>query len=359
MTIVQVIPMFGLAGAEIMCENLIYELINLGHSVTVISMYYYKSAITDRLESKGVDIRYLGKKKGLDLSMIRKIKKVLNEVKPNVVHTHLYSAEYAIPASMQVGVNCVVHTVHNIAEKENRSMARKLNKFFFKHCHVVPVALSELIRDSIVREYKLTKDKIPVIFNGIDLSKCIQKTDYSVNGNFKILHIGRFSEQKNHIGLIKAFKLFHDKHADSELWLIGDGEKKTEIEKYVADNELISSVKFLGLQSNVYGYLHDADIFTLPSNYEGIPMTLIEAMGTGLPIVVTAVGGVPDMLDKESSVFVTLDEKVISDAFERYYVSESLRKSHGNNARYKSQQFSSLTMAEKYSILYKKINNGK
>lgn len=352
MTIVQVIPMFGLAGAEIMCENLIYELINLGHSVTVISMYYYKSAITERLENKGVDIRYLGKKKGLDLSMIRKIRKVLKEVKPNVVHTHLYSAEYAIPASMQVGVNCLVHTVHNIAEKENRSMARKLNKFFFKHCHVIPVALSELIRDSIVCEYKLSKDKIPVIFNGIDLSKCIQKTDYSVNGNFKILHIGRFSDQKNHIGLIKAFKLFHDKHADSELWLIGDGEKKTEIEKYVADNELISSVKFLGLQSNVYGYLHDADIFTLPSNYEGIPMTLIEAMGTGLPIVVTAVGGVPDMLDEKSALLVNVNDSAIAVAYEKYYLNKELRICHGISAAGLSKRFSSREMASRYCEFY-------
>ena len=59
-----------------------------------------------------------------------------------------------------------------------------------------------------------------------------------MNGNFKILHIGRFSEQKNHIGLLKAFKLFHDKHLESELWLIGDGEKRAEIEKYVKENSL-------------------------------------------------------------------------------------------------------------------------
>lgn len=352
MNIVQIIPMFGLAGAEIMCENLTYELIKLGHKVAVISLYDYHSAITERLENAGVNIRYLGKKRGLDLSMIRKIKRVLKETKADVVHTHLYSIEYAVPAAILARIKHRVHTVHNIAEKENGRRARKLNKFFFKHCHVVPVALSELVRDSIVREYKLSKDKIPVVFNGIDLSRCIPKTDYSVNGNFKILHIGRFSEQKNHIGLVRAFKLFHDKHIDSELWLIGDGEKKAEIEKYVEDNGLISSVKFLGLQSNVYGYLHDADIFTLPSNYEGIPMTLIEAMGTGLPIVATAVGGVPDMLDDESALLVSLENNCICEAFEKYYESEYLRRLHGGKSMEKSNLFSSSVMAEKYSEIY-------
>lgn len=352
MTIVQVIPEFGLAGAETMCENLTYELVKLGHKVTVISLFDYHSAITERLENAGVDIRYLGKKRGLDLSMIRKIKRVLKETKADVIHTHRYCAEYAVPAAILAGVKHRVHTVHNIAEKENGKKARKLNKFFFKHCHVVPVALSELIRDSIVREYKLSKDKIPVIFNGIDLSRCIPKTEYSVNGNFKILHIGRFSEQKNHIGLVRAFKLFHDKHIDSELWLIGDGEKKGEIEKYVEDNGLISSVKFLGLQSNVYGYLHDSDIFTLPSNYEGIPMTLIEAMGTGLPIVATAVGGVPDMLDEESALLINVNDSAIAAAYEKYYLNKELRICHGVNVVGLSKRFSSWEMASRYCEFY-------
>ena len=352
MNIVQIIPMFGLAGAETMCENLTYELVELGHKVTVISLYDYHSAITERLENAGVDIRYLGKKRGLDLSMIRKIKRVLKDTKADVAHTHLYSIEYAVPAAILAGVKHRVHTVHNVAEKENGKKARKLNKFFFKHCHVIPVALSELIRDSIAKEYGINKNKIPVIYNGIDLSKCLPKTDYSICGNFKILHIGRFSEQKNHIGLVKAFKLFHDKHINSELWLIGDGEKKAEIEKHVEDNGLVSSVKFLGLQSNVYGYLHDADIFTLPSNYEGIPMTLIEAMGTGLPIVATAVGGVPDMLDEESALLVSHEDNCICEAFEKYYESEYLRRLHGEKSMEKLNLFSSAVMAEKYSEIY-------
>lgn len=354
MKIVQVMPEFGLAGAETMCENLTYELIKLGHEVIVISMYDYHSAITERLEKAGVDIRYLGKKPGMDFSMIPKMRKIFKEVHADVIHTHRYSAQYAIPAAILAGIKHRVHTVHNIAEEENRRLARKLNKFFFKHCHLIPVALSELIRDSIVKEYGIDKDKIPVIYNGIDLSKCLPKTDYSVYGNFKILHIGRFSEQKNHIGLLKAFKIFHDKHRDSELWLIGDGEKKAEIEQYVAENNLDASVKFLGLQSNVYSYLHDADIFTLPSNYEGLPMTLIEALGTGLPIVATAVGGVPDMLDCSSAILIESNENAIVSAFEKYYFDADKRIKCGRMAKETADAFSSAKMCENYLKTYLK-----
>ena len=352
MKIIQVMPEFGYAGAETMCENLIYELIDLGNEVTVISMYDYHSAITERLEKAGVEIHYLNKKPGLDLSVIFKIRKILKKIKPDVVHTHRYCAQYAIPAAIVARVKRRVHTVHNVAKKENGKMARRLNKFFFKHCHTIPVALSELIKDTIVEEYKIKRHKIPVVFNGIDLSKCKQKQDYKVQGNFKILHIGRFSEQKNHIGLLEAFNIFHKKHPDSELWLIGDGEKRVEIEKYVADNDLVTSVKFLGLQSDVYGYLYGVDIFTLPSNYEGIPMTLIEAMGTGLPIVATAVGGIPDMLNKDNSVLVDNNPISISNGFEYYYTNEQKRIEHGALVLERSMDFSSKKMGEQYSAIY-------
>lgn len=354
MKIVQIMPEFGLAGAEIMCENLIYELIKLGHNVTVVSMYDYHSAITERLEKAGVNIRYLGKKSGLDFLMYGKMKRLLKDTDADVVHTHRYCAQYAIPVAVLTGVKHRVHTVHNVAEKENGRLARMLNKFFFKHCNLIPIALSELIRDSIVKEYGISKKKIPVIYNGIDLSKCQPKADYTVDGNFKILHIGRFSEQKNHIGLLKAFNLFHLNHPESELWLIGDGEKKAEIESYVFENNLTSSVKFLGLQSDVYGYLHDADMFTLPSNYEGIPMTLIEAMGTGLPIVATAVGGVPDMLTNNvNALLVDNIPEAIANSFEQYYLAENMRKAHGEIARKSSIVFSAITMALKYEHIYK------
>ena len=353
MKIVQVMPEFGLAGAEIMCENLTYELTKMGHSVTVISMYDYHSSITSRLEKEGIDVRYLDKKPGLDLSMVRKIKKILKETKADVVHTHRYCAQYAVPAAILAGVKHRVHTIHNIAQKENGRLARKLNRFFFKHCHVIPVALSELIRDSVVKEYRIDKDKIHVVFNGIDLSRCLPKDDYTIKDVFKILHIGRFSTQKNHIGLLKAFQLFHDKYSDSELWLIGDGEKKNEIEQYVQDNNLENNVKFLGLQENVYEYLHNADVFALPSNYEGVPMTLIEAMGTGLPIVATNVGGIPDMLTNGvDALIVKNDSSIINAAFEMFYNTQEKRQECGENAKLRAAIFSSAAMGGAYVGIY-------
>ncbi len=353
MKIIQIIPEFVLAGAETMCENLTYELIKLGHEVIVISMYDHRSAITERLEHKGVDIRYLHKKAGFDFSMITKMKKIFKDEKPDVIHTHLYLMPYAIPAAVLSGIKRRVHTVHNEADKENSKNARRLYSFFYKFCGVTPVALSEIIRDSIEKEYKIPQEEIPVILNGIDLANCIEKKDYSIKCKFKILHIGRFTEQKNHLRLLESFKIFHQKNHQSELLLIGDGEKRAEAENYVETHNLQDSVCFLGLQSDVYTYLCDADIFTLPSDYEGVPITLIEAMGTGLPIVATSVGGVPDMLvNGESAILCDKDAHEIACAFEDLYISEDKRKRLGMMAKTESIAFSSAKMAREYSQIY-------
>ena len=352
MKIAQIMPEFGLAGAEIMCENLTYELRKAGHEVVVVSMYDYHSAITERLEAAGVELRDLGKKPGLDPSMILKMHRVFRETGVQVVHTHRYCAQYAMPAAMLAGVPHRIHTLHSLAPKENKKPARKLSKFFYKHCHVVPVSLSKAVQESVVEEYGLEHSAIPVIFNGINLSKCIRKEDYAVEGNFQILHIGRFSEEKNHLGLLKSFQKFYANHPDSELWLIGDGNLRPAAEKYARENGLEDAVKFLGLQSNVYGYMHDADVFALPSTYEGIPMTLIEAMGTGLPVVASRVGGIPDMMDDNSALLVPVDADAVAEAFEKYYCDEALRQKNGMAAADRAAQFSSRVMAEQYQKVY-------
>ena len=353
MKIAQIMPEFGLAGAEIMCENLTYELRKAGHEVIVVSMYDYHSAITDRLEQSGVEVRYLGKKPGLDVSMIPKMAKVFRETGVQVIHTHRYCAQYAMPAAMLTGVKHRVHTLHSVALIENKKKAaRKLSKFFYKHCHLIPVSLSEAVKESVMEEYDLAPNAIPVIFNGIDLSRCIPKEDYARSGNFKILHIGRFSAEKNHIGLIMAFGKFHGKHPDSELWLIGDGKLRPEAEDFARDQGLEQAVKFLGLQSNVYGYMHDADMFTLTSNFEGMPMTLIEAMGTGLPVVATRVGGIPDMLDDDSALLVPVDTDAVAEAFEKYSCDEMLRQKNGLAAAARAARFSAQVMAENYLKVY-------
>ncbi len=352
MKILQIIPNFGMGGAETMCENLCYELRKRGHEVIVVSLYDTRSAITDRLEASGADLRYLGKTSGFDLGMLHRLRRLVKAEKPDVIHTHLYALKYAVLASVFTKCKKRVHTVHNMAEKECSGSDQKLSCIFFRRGLVVPVALSPEIRGTITALYGLRDEKVPVVYNGIDLSRCSPKASYERGDVFRILHIGRFFAQKNHIGLVRAFECFHKEHADSELCLIGDGELRREIEAYVGEHGLTDAVRFLGLQPNVYGFLSDADLFTLPSSFEGVPMTLIEAMGTALPIVATAVGGVPDMLDGESAWLVPCEEGAVAEAFSEAYLDSEKREKRGTGAFLRSKRFSVEEMASSYLAIY-------
>ena len=244
-----------------------------------------------------------------------------------------------------------IHTIHNIASKEAGAFSRKIQKIFFRHFKVVPVGLTRIIKDSIVEEYGISEDEVHFVLNGMPVDDYIKKTDYS--SAKRILHVGRFSQQKNHKGLIAAFEIIHKKHPEIQLNLAGAGELEDEIKRLVKEKELDAVVCFKGLLDDVKEELSIADIFCLPSNYEGMPMTIIEAMASGLPVVATAVGGVPDMItDGKDGILCKNTPEDIADALEKVIESAELRETLGKNAVVTSKEYSSENMAKKYYEIY-------
>ena len=352
--ILQVMPEFGLAGAETMCESLCYQCVSSGkYNVIVASLFTYHSPITKRLEDAGINVIYLGKKKGLDVSLVYRLYKILREYNIEIVHTHRYVMQYAIPAAILAGVKCRIHTVHNIANKEVSKYRRKLAHFFYKKCNVVPVSISPLIQDTVIDEYHLTKEDTPVVYNGSDLSKCLVKTDYSNSEPFRFVHIGRFNPQKNHGIIIDAADMLVKEGYDFTIFLIGGEGDFDERKAEVCNRGLNHVIKFMGLQSNIYPYLYESDCFILPSLYEGMPVTLVEAMGCGMPIIASAVGGVPDMIEHEvSGLLIHPTAHELSEALKRLMNDRDLRETMGRNALEKSKQFSAEQMYEGYNNIY-------
>lgn len=355
MRIIQVVPCLHIGGTEIMCENLTNALMDMGHQVTVASMYDMRSPITERLSQRGADVRYLSKKPGVDLSMIGKLKKLFTEEKPDVVHTHTHTIQYAAPAARAVGVPVQIHTVHSVAKMEYTGPGRYLEGFLFRRWGILPVALSAEVRRTVAEEYRLPAEAVPIVFNGIDLSRCMVKENYRAASPFVIAHVGRISEAKNHAGLIKAFALFREQFPDSKLKLVGDGELRTSMEELTRSLKLGDSVEFLGEHGSVYELLGAADVFAMPSNFEGMPMAIIEAMGSALPVVATAVGGIPDMIeDNVNGLLVDKEPAKIAQALARLASDEQLRRRLGRAALERAQQYSAKTMAESYTDIYEK-----
>lgn len=353
MKIIQVIPLLDLAGAETMCENLTNGLIKLGHEVTVVSLYDYQSVVTERMQRNGINIVYLNKKNGADISIIFKLIKIFREYKPEVVHSHLYAGKYAHIAASLCRIPGKIYTIHNIATKEAGRLNRLFNRFLFKKCNVIPVSLSEKIQKSVMLEYNIESIFTPVVFNGVPMEKCHKKNDYA--GNKKILHVGRFTTAKNHEVLVKSIANLAERGHDIKLYLYGQGELEESVKELVNNIHMENNIYFCGLTDDIYSKMEKCDIFVLPSIYEGMPMTLIEAMGTGMPILASNVGGIPDMIENEKSGLLcepTIDGVV--SGLERLIESEKERKQYGENAIISSEKFSADKMAKNYYDIYVK-----
>ena len=353
MKIMQIIPAFEVGGGETMCENLTYELIKLGHNVLVVSLYTKETLLTRRMKRNGVNLVFLDKKLGIDLPCVFRLRKVVREFGPDVIHTHLYALKYASLAKAFLHIKGV-HTVHNVAAKEASRSDQKINYLIYHFKSAVPVSLSEDVQKTVLKLYSLRES--PIIYNGIDLSRCQRKTDYSLNEPIRLIHVGRFTEQKNHTCIIDALQLLPRKayHID----FFGEGELLQDIKEKVQQEELMSEVSFRGTTDNIYDELTRSDIFLLPSKWEGMPMSIIEAMGTGLPIIVSNVGGISNMVsDRESAILINPNSDELYRAIKHVSDSFEIREKIGQKAVKRSYYFSSTNMAHDYIDLYQGNND--
>lgn len=351
-----VIQSLRVGGAETMVENLSYALIRQGCVVLVVVLQPGETMLVNRMRKNGVDLVILGKRPGLDLSVSGRLAAIMRDFQPDVVHSHLPILQYVVPAARKARVNNLVHTVHNMADKETSSkLKRFINRRYYRRGRVLPVALSEVTKRSVEDVYGLDSSQVAIVANGIGLGAFEPKRDYSIHVPIRVCHIGRFEEAKNHAALVAAATQLKADGFDIVFDLYGIGSLMEEIKGAVSKGNLEEEFAFHGLTDNVPDALRKADLFVFPSVYEGMPMVLAEAMAAGLPIVAAAVGGIPDMLeDGENALLCKPDAVSIATAVERLLSDEGLRKSLGTAARKRAADFSSDAMARAYFDVYKR-----
>ena len=294
--VVQVIPDLGLAGAERMVEHLSIELHRRGRRVVVVSLFNRRTPITEELDEAGVPVVFLNKNAGFDRAVIPALRAVFCRERPRVIHTHRHCMPYALIASMGLGAKRV-HTVHNLAEREVPVMTRRVHACAYKLGLVTPVAISPSVLRSVCEGYHLDEASIPLVSNGIPRYAPAPVSDCPLDPPvFTFLNIGRAMEQKNQIALIAAFCRFHAHHPNTRLLIIGAGELFETMRREVERRQAHGFITLLGSLANARDYYYAADAFVLPSLYEGLPLTLIEAMMAGIPVLASAVGGSVDIV---------------------------------------------------------------
>lgn len=355
--IFQIVPNLGTGGGEKIALDIAINLNKDIFDITLLSLFNNKNNIYNKIaEKNNVKVHYFNKRDGIDLKLIYDIMKYFKNEKPDIIHTHLGSGIYTILGSIMTGIKVKAHTVHNEAEKELPKIHKSIMSIAYRYLGYTPIAISDYIRNTILQTYKLRLEDVPCIYNGINMD--IFKPNENKTDDRDIIqyiNVGRMSEQKNQLLLIDSFNQVQKIKDNISLKIIGDGELRTEIERRIKKYNLQDKIELLGIKENVVDYMNDSDIFVLSSNYEGLPLVLLEAMACKLPIISTKVGGVIDIIENNKNGIIVEQGNVNEMSYAMIEMYEkSKRDVLSKNAYTESKKYDIKNMVKKYEEFYLK-----
>jgi len=344
--ILEVLATLKRAGAERTAVTLAGGLDPTRFETELVSLYdAFPNGFEPELADAGIPLHHLGKRRGFDPRIYPRLRRVMGSFRPAIVHTHSYVLRYAWPMSTAP----VVHTVHNLADRETDRFGRWLHRFAIRR-GVRSVAISDEVARSFRAVYGTDADA--VIPNGVDLAA--PRTDWRQANGFSsndilIVSVARLDPQKNPLLLIDALPDDPRCH----LLLAGDGALLQAARKKAGPR-----VHFLGVRSDIPELLAACDLFALASDYEGLPVAVIEAMAAGLPVVATNVGGVPELVEHEATGILVppRDREALASALSTLVRDRIRRRAYGERARERARHFSAARMIESYAALFESVS---
>lgn len=225
--------------------------------------------------------------------------KFLKKNKYDIVHINssafFYSFRVVIISKLCKVKKIIVHS-HGIcySNKFKRFIINILNPIYVKMIDEY-LSCSETAKESLFTKNFISKNKIKILKNGIDVDKYKfnseirdkYRNDLKIANKMVYCHVGRFSQEKNHEFLIDLFYKIQKKQDNAVLLLIGDGPLKSQVEDKVKKLQIEDKVQFLGFRNDINNLLFASDIFLFPSFHEGLPLSLVEAQTSGLPVIVS------------------------------------------------------------------------
>lgn len=293
-----------------------------------------------------------GKLDSLDVSwednpvIIWRLYRYLKRERPHIVQTYILKPNlYGRIAAKLARVPVIISTELTLKDQAPTKLRRirdvflhPVNSFLNKYTDVI-ICASQAIKKQWQNEK--TKEKLAVVYPPFDMSKLSSSQEKAAqisprgNGNWVIGTVGRLSEEKRHVDLLKAFVDISKKFPGVTLLIVGDGYLRQNLERRVDELGIKGKVTFTGFQENVYKFLGKMDIFVLPSRTEGSPLSIFEAMAIGLPVIATNIGGIPEIVINEvTGLLVALENtNELSRAIVKLLSNPDIMKKMGEEGR--------------------------
>ena len=365
--VVHLVYALGVGGLETLLVDCINRMPAWRHAVICLTRYTDFSA---RIQRPDVELHALDKPPGLGLGTHLDFWRLMRRLRPAVLHTYnLAALEYAFTASM-AGVPVRIHAEHGRDAADPHGLNPKHN---FLRRRLVPfvdrfIPVSEDLNRWLGEVVKIPPAKTLFIKNGVDTDK------YAPGGapcrdapwspdDIVIGTVARVQDVKNHRLLVDALASLRTtlQHTAPELAarvklsIVGDGPLLPAVREQVARLGLGDAVWLPGARADIKDLLHGFDVFVLPSLAEGTPVSMLEAMACGLPVVASRVGGIPEVVDDgvQGLLVPVGDLDALAQALARYAADPLLRAAHGRAGRARvEERFSMRAMLAAYGALY-------
>lgn len=316
------------------------------------------AGLCELLSDEEVPVALAGSGRRLGTRSLYRAWVTLSRWQPAIVHTHGYKATIIVGAMALLQGRRTVKTQHAEALRHPR-LARQLrieSQVVSRYDRLV--AVSEEIRSELLTR-GFAEDRVRVVPNGISRRAITPRTVRQPSAPLRLLYLGRLVEGKDVHLLIEAVRRLTAEGHPLELIIAGDGPRRVELEQQAATGGLVPGiVRFPGFVGEPENLLAEADIFILPSQHEGLPISILEAMAVGLPIIASRVGGVPSVVrdGKEALLIPAGSQDGLDAALRTLVMNVSLRTGLGRRAQERFEaSWTADVMAEAYAALYREV----
>lgn len=364
MRILHVVENLERGGLERVVADLARMQRDQGHEVRVACLFG-RGLLAAELEAAGIEVLACGKRSGLDLAAIGRLRKLLLEERGGILHTHNAAAHYhAMLAAARVPFTRIVNTRHGMGIARPRSRREWLYRRAMRGTDYV-VAVCEAARARYAPLRSRARTRLLAVPNGIRVDR-FRAADPSRRARLAAAldlgtdarlagTVGRLEPVKDQAMLLRAFARLHEAMPCAALLLVGDGALRGALEALAGSLGIEHRVRFLGDRDDVPELLGGLDLFVLPSRSEGYSIALLEACASGLPIVATDVGGNSEIVvdGRNGRLVPAGDEQALADAMHALLADPPEASRLGRAGREWAMAEASLqVMAERYQRLY-------
>ncbi len=361
-TVCHVLHGLRVGGAEVLATRMARRFVN--HR-SIFACLDERGTLADELQRDGFAVHLLGRRAGFDPRCAVRLARLLRREKVEVIHAHQYGPFlYSLVARMFCRRPGILFMEHGRPFPDYPRPKRiAANRLLLKRSDRV-VAVGDAVRQALVDNEGIARERIDVIYNGVDLAPFaatagrrgqVRRELGFGDREFVAMQIARLDALKDHATAVRTFQRVwrHDAHA--RLVIVGEGPERPTIEQHVRRLGLTAVVRLLGVRSDVPRLLAGADVCLLTSVSEGIPLTLIEAMAAALPVVATRVGGVAEVVEHEVTGLLAPagDDVALAAHLVRLANDPTLRSQMGRSGRERAAaRFSEDAMLRRYADLY-------